>query len=347
MRQLVRRISLAAVAVMVTASATACATDVAGDTSLDAALPTTVPPGTALRISVEDTKTYLEASGETLSFTVSEWPVVSAGPDVIEAFRGDALDIASNAGVPPIQAHATGFDAKIVGIRVRNQPTYQLATAPGVGGTTVEDLRGKRIGFSPGQAQGVVVLRTLADAGIGLDEVTLVELKSPQFLTALQGRQIDVAPLGGTNLAKYLNQYGSDGATAIRTEAIDALDIIWAPTSVLQDSAKLAAVAEFVKVWAQGQVWAWENPEEWIQKFYVDVEELTPAEGRVVHEEQGKPYFPESWDDAIKWEQETIDLVTDSGWFGESFPAEQLFDRRFEAIAAQAVAAEYRTGTNS
>jgi sulfonate transport system substrate-binding protein len=343
MRTLFRRVSLAAaVALIVTASATACMTSGVGDTSLDAALPTEVPPGTSLRASVDATRVYLEAADQKLPFTVSEWPVVSAGPDVIDAFRGDALDVASNAGVPPIQAHATGLDAKIVGVKVRSRPTFQLATAPGVGGTTVQDLRGKKIGFSPGQAQGVVVLRTLAAAGIPLDAVTLVELRSPQFLTALQGKQIDVAPLDGTTLAKYLNQYRSEGATAIKTDAIDALSILWAPTKVLQDSAKLAAVAEFVKFWARGEVWTWEHPEEWIQKYYVQTKELTPAEGRIVLEQEGKPYFPPKWNDAINWEQETIDLVTKSGWFGQSFPAEELFDRRFEKIAAEAVGEDYR-----
>lgn len=341
-----RRSTLVAAA-LILSSATACATSDSGDTSLDAALPTQVPPGTSIRASVDETRVYLETARVKLPFTVSDWPKVSAGPDVIDAFRGDALDVASNAGVPPIQAHATGFDAKIVGVKVRTQPTYQFAAAPGTGAKTVQDLRGKRIGFSPGQAQGVVVLRTLAAAGIPLDQVQLVELKSPQFLTALQGKQIDVAPMGGINLARYLSQYRSEGATAIRTEAIDALDILWAPTKVLQDSAKLAAVTEFVKAWTRGEVWAWEHPEEWVQKFFVETEGLSPEDGRIVLQEQGKPYFPANWDDAIAWEQETIDLVTESGWFGASFPADDLFDRRFESIAADAVGEEYRTEKDS
>ena len=345
MSRSLRRLSLAAVALVVT-SATACATSDSGDTTLDAALPTEVPAGTSIRASVAETRVYLQTAGVQLPFTVSDWPKVSAGPDVIDAFRGDALDVASNAGVPPIQAHATGFDAKIVGVRVRNTPTYQLAAAPDSGATTIQDLRGKRIGFSPGQAQGVVVLRTLAAAGIPLDQVELVELKSPQFLTALQGKQIDIAPMGGTNLARYLSQYRAEGATAIKTDAIDALDILWAPTTVLQDSAKLAAVTEFVKVWAQGEVWAYEHPAEWIQKFFVETEALSPEDGRIVLEEQGKPYFPADWDEAITWEQETIDLVTESGWFGAAFPAEDLFDRRFETVAADAVGEQYRTETD-
>ena len=342
MPQLFRRLSLIAVTIAVLTTS-ACATDEAGDTSLDAALPTSVPPGTTLRPSQDETHVYLETTGQKLSFDVPEWAKVTHGPEVIDAFRGDALDLSSNAGIPPIQAHATGLDAKIVAVRVRRQPTYQLAIAPGVHVATVNDLRGKRIGFSPGQAQGVIVLRTLADAGIPLDQVKLVELRSSQFLTALQGKQIDAAPMGGTPLAQYLHQYRSEGGSALKTSAIDALSILWVPTKVLQDSAKLAAVTEFVKFWARATVYSWEHPEEWNQKFFVDNEGLTAEDGDIIRKEEGKPYFPTNWDDAIKWEQETIDLVTKSGWFGSSFPAEQLFDRRFEKVAAAEVADEYKT----
>ncbi|UGT43129.1 ABC transporter substrate-binding protein [Nocardia yamanashiensis] len=342
MRSTIHKLGFAVAAALL---AGGCATSGGGDTDLSAALPTAVPPGTELSISVNTTRVALEASGQSnsLPFTVSEWPVVQAGPDVIQAFRGGALDVASNAGIPPIHAHATGVDAKIVGVKVRSTPLYQLATAPGSSITGLNDLRGKRIGFSPGQAQGVVILRTLQAAGIRLDEVQLVELNSPQFLTALQGKQIDVAPLAEPQTTKYLAQYGAQGARAVPTPAVDALTILWAPTAVLRDSAKLAAVTEFVKVWARADIWAWEHQDQWLDAYYVKDQKVSAEDGRRILAATEKPYYPVKWDDAIKWEQETIDLVTGSGYFGKKFDAAELFDKRFEAIAAAAVPEKYRT----
>ncbi|MGW4367377.1 ABC transporter substrate-binding protein [Nocardia takedensis] len=347
MRKTIRHTALLAAATAVLAAG--CATGTGGDADLSAPLPTSVPPGVSLSISVNTAKVALTASGELgkLPFAVSSWPAITAGPDVIQAFRGGSVDVASNAGIPPIHAHATGLDAKIVGVKVRHTPNYQLATAPGSSIKAVEDLRGKKIGFSPGQAQGVVVLRTLAAAGIALDDVQLVELNSPQFLTALQARQIDVAPLGEPTLTKYLDQYAGQGAGAVRTTAVDALSVLWAPTEVLGDPAKLAAVTEFVRFWARGEVWAWEHPEEWIQAYYVTDQSVSAADGRRIRETTDRPYFPDTWDGAISWEQETVDLVTASGFFGDSFDAEELFDRRFEKVAADAVPAPYRTQETS
>ncbi|WP_433734114.1 ABC transporter substrate-binding protein [Nocardia sp. CA-129566] len=347
MRTTIRGVGFAAAAAVLFLSG--CATRNSGDTDLSAGLPTSVPPGTKVSISVNTTRVALQATGQlnTLPFTVSDWPAVQAGPDVIQAFRGGALDVASNAGIPPIHAHATGVDAKIVGVKVRETAQYKLVTAPNSAINALADLRGKKIGFSPGQAQGVIVLRTLQAAGIGLNEVELVELNSTQFLTALQGKQIDIAPLAEPSITKYLAQYGDQGAKAVDTPAVDALTILWAPTAVLQDSAKLAAVTEFVKIWARADIWSWEHPEEWSDAYYVKDQKVSAEDARRILRTVERPYYPVNWNEAIKWEQETIDLVTKSGYFGKSFDAGALFDRRFEQLAADAVPTQYRTKEKS
>ncbi|WP_051194562.1 ABC transporter substrate-binding protein [Nocardia jiangxiensis] len=343
--RLIRRVGSALFVVSIAACATsACATS-GGSSDLSKPLPAGVPPGTSLKISATDMQVALTSSGQIgrLPFTVSDWPNVSAGPDVIQAFKGGAVELASNAGIPSIQAHAQGLDTRIVAVLWRSTPNYGLATAPGSAVHTLQDLRGKKIAFSPGQAQGGVVLRSLQQAGLGTKDVTLVRLNSPQFLTALQGKQVDVAPLAEPSLTKYLAQYRSAGATTVQSDAVDALSVLWAPTSVLGDDEKLAAVTQFVKFWARAKVWEWENQDRWIADYYVRNQGVSESDGRRIMATTERPYFPESWDGSIDWEQKTIDLITGSGAFGKSFDAHQLFDRRFEKIAAQAVAPQYRT----
>ncbi|MDF0529736.1 ABC transporter substrate-binding protein [Tsukamurella sp. 8F] len=347
MRRTLRPVALLAVVGLVLAG---CASNSKGDIGLDAALPTKVPPGTKLSISVADTHVALQADGgiDKLPFTVTDWPDLTGGPDVIQAFRGDKLDLATNAGIPPIAAHGTGFATKIVGVLERKTPTYRLTTAPGSSIRSAADLRGKRIAFSPGQAQGLVVLRTLQQAGIPLDQVHLVELQGKQFISALQGTQVDIAPLGAVQVAQYLRDFRSQGAHTIDTKAVDLLTVLWAPEKVLEDSAKLAAVAAFVKIWAQSQVWAWEHPDQWRDAYYIKNQGLRPDEAKIAQNDVPKPFIPESWNEAIAWEQESIDIVTRSGsWFGKSFDAKQLFDPRFEKVAADAVPLQYRTESPS
>ncbi|MFZ2242499.1 MAG: ABC transporter substrate-binding protein [Gordonia amarae] len=310
------------------------------------ALPTTVAPDAEISVATAKTKVALTANGEIgkIPFRVKNWAAITGGPDVIQGFKGGSVDLATNAGMPSIQAHTQGVKTKIVAVQVRSLPTQKLATAPGTDISTLQDLRGKRIAFSAGQAQGLVVLQSLKDAGLSVDDVTLVELNSPQFLTALQGKQVDVAPLGEPVLTKYLKEFGPEGARSIHTDALDALSVLWAPVSALADDKKLSAITEFAKLWAKGEVWQWENPDKWIDAYYVKDQGVTADDGRRIIDSLGQPYFPTDWTDAITWEQDTVDLVTDAGLFGgKSFDASELFDRRFEKVIAGAIPDKYKT----
>ena len=306
---------------------------------------TSVPPGAKLKIAsaLGAQQLQLRLAGlDDLPFTVTDWPNIGAGPDVINAFRAHSLDVANNAGIPPIQAHYQRFGARIVAVDITRKPNYVFATKPGSDIEDVDDFRGRKLAFSQGQAQGVVLLRALDKAGIDYDEVKLVPLTSNQFLTALQAGQVDIAPLGISQVPAYLGQYGKDGAHEIETDVVDLLNILWAPSTVLADPAKAAAVAAFIPVWAKGLVWVYENPDEWIDRFYVDTQNLSRDEAAKIVRLSNKPLLPPKWDEAVAWEQETIDLLAKGG-FVKSFDAGDLFDRRFEPLAARAVAAEYRS----
>lgn len=322
----------------------ASASSASSEPSASEPLPTGAPSAdTELRVAGRTTQLQLELAGDELdgpAFGVAEWVNAAAGPDVIQAFRAGALDIASNAIIPPIQAHDIGFDATIVSVLERPLPGYVFASAPGVDLSDWEDLRGKRIAFSQGQSQGDTVLRTLQEAGIEYDEVEFVELPSTQFLTALQGGQVDIAPLSEPAVTKYIDQFGTDGAEALPAEVPDLLTVLWVPTTVLEDEENVRAVRDYIRVWAQSQVWAWEHPDEWKQFYFVDTEGVTAEDADRIWALASKPSFPTNWDTAVEWAQSSADLLADGGFIDE-VDAEVLFDRRFEGDAAAAVSDEY------
>ena len=303
-----------------------------------------VPAGTSLKITsyqgVEQLQFRL-GKFPPLPFTVSDWVNIGAGPDVINAFRARSLDVANNAGIPPIQAQFQGLAAKIVAIELTRRPNYLFATRPGSDIRTAADFKGKRLAFSQGQAQGVVLLRALKKAGLAYDDAELVPLTSNQFLTALQSGQVDVAPLANSQAPAYLKQYAAKGARTVTTDVVDLLNLLWAPQAALNDPAKAAAIAAYIPQWAQGQVWQYEHPDRWNEEFYVKTQNLTLPQAKSITALANKPLFPPRWDEAIKWEQETADLLAEGG-FVKKTDVSGLFDHRFEAIAARAVPEEYR-----
>jgi sulfonate transport system substrate-binding protein len=323
-------------------------TDVGKDVSAEK-IPATVSPDTSITVGSPELKVALELSGQIdkLPFKV-KWANIDGGPKCSEAFRANALDICEAAEIPSINAHWTGLDTKLVAAEFRKDPVqypiYELGIAPGADIKTLADLRGKKVAYSPGQAQGALVLRILQKAGLTRQDVELVELASTDdvYPTALGNHQVDAAPLGDVNIKRYLTKYGQDGATTIKHGLRDDPAHLWALTESVADAQKSAAIKELIKFWARAQIWIDEHPKEWVEGYYVKDQGLSREDGEYLVERAGHPDIPADWTGAIQRQQQTIDLLAKEQNH-ESFKADVLFDRRYEAVAADAIAGEGKT----
>lgn len=344
-RRAVLAVSLVAGLALLTGCAATEAGSAGDEKALEAPLETKVPKGTKLIVGDPQTKKALELSGEIekISFDV-EWANISGGPQTTEAFRANALDVGSVADIPPIHATWTGLHVKIVAAQFRkdpiHHPVYQLGVAPGVRVESLADLRGKRIAYSPGQAQGALVLRVLKKAGLTKSDVRLTELPSTGdvYANSLAAHEVDVAPIGGAAVKRYLAKYGKDGATTIPHGLRDDPGVLYTQTSSLEDPAKAAAIREYVQHWARAKLWVQQHPKEWIEGYYVKDQGLTAEDGEYLVKAAGDLDIPADWDDAIARHQETIDLLAkETG--NDPFEAADLYDRRYEHIAADAIKA--------
>jgi sulfonate transport system substrate-binding protein len=314
-------------------------------------IPAEVSQDTELIVGSPSLQVALQLSGQIdkLPFKV-EWANISGGPQCSEAFRAGALDVCAAAEIPSINAHWTGLDTKLVAAAFREDPyanpIYELGVAPGSGIRSLEDLRGKKIAYSPGQAQGALVLRILDKAGLTQEDVELVELASTGdvYPTALGNRQVDAAPIADVNIKRYLKNYGKQGGTTLKHGLRDDPSHLWALTDSVADPGKAAALRELVKYWARAQVWIDEHPKEWVEGWYVKDQGLSRADGEYLVERAGHPEIPADWSEAIERQQKTVDLLAEEQ-DRERFDVKILFDRRFEKVGAEAVAAENGGGS--
>jgi sulfonate transport system substrate-binding protein len=320
-----------------------------GALALTAALPRSVPENTTLVVGDPQVEQALRLSGELDKFTFTvTFANVSGGPQTLEAFRAKALDVGAVADIPPLQAAWTGVDTRIVAAQYREDPVahpiYRLGVAPGVDVRSLADLRGKRIAYSPGQAQGALVLRVLQKAGLRQDDVELVELPSTGdvYPTALASKQIDVAPLGGVAVERYLSKYGKDGASVIPHGLRDDPGHLYALESSLTDPAKAAAIREYVAHWGAALKWVDEHPKEWIEGYYVKNQGLSAADGAYLVKAAGAREVPTDWSDPIRRHQETADLLS-AEQKRPKLDVTTLWDRRFEKVGGTA----YETGKAS
>ncbi|CAN7206622.1 ABC transporter substrate-binding protein [Pseudarthrobacter oxydans] len=316
-----------------------------------APLATSVPAGTTITVGDPSIRVALELSGliKNLDGINLEFANISGGPQTTEAFRAKALDVGSVADIPPIHATWTGLDVRIIASAYRqdavNHPLYELGIAPGAGISTLEELRGRKVAYSPGQAQGALVLRILQKAGLAQDDVKLVELPSTgdAYASALSSRQVDAAPLGGVQIKRYLAKYKADGGTTLRHGLRDDPGHLYSPATVLADPAKAAALAAYVEAWGKAQRWIEDHPKEWLEGYYIKDQGLSREDGQYLIDAAGKRDVPTSWADGIARHQETIDLLAREQKKPQ-LKAPDLYDSRYEAIAGTAFVAAGKGG---
>lgn len=321
------------------------AADAATGLPLDASIPQTVPRGTTLVVGDPLTQKVIEHNGwlKDLPFHI-QFTRMYGGPAVTEAFQANALDVGSAANIPPIHGTWVGIPVKIVAWRFRTEPwrfpVYVIATRGGSGIVKLADLRGKRIAYSPGQAQGAVVLRTLEQAGIRQDEVTLVDVPAEvdTYISALAAKVVDAAPItAGLQASRYIKGYGAEGARLLHHGSFrDDPGLLYVRTETLQDPAKAAAIEQYVRLWAHAQKWIDEHPREWAQIYYVKDQGVSPQDAATIIRDSGRSDIPHDWNEAIAVQQETIDFMARE-MKQKPFDAQTIFDRRFETVAAKAI----------
>lgn len=304
-------------------------------------LPTQVPAGTKLIAADQNEKlqTLLKASGEEEKIAAEvTYANFIGGPAILEAFRAGALDIATVGNAPPIQAHAAGEEIPIVATRATSEPDYHFAVRPGLKVGKLEEFRGKRIAYAEGTGRQPFVLTALKLAGLTTKDVTLVPLRASDFPDAIRTGQVDIAALNDPHLSRYIADFTSEGGSALPDAEHDRLPrnltYLYASAAALKDPAKSAAIRDFVQRWIAANRWASANAEQWVDAYYVKVQQLKPEDGHAVVESEGEISFP-LLKDLIAQQQATIDLIFEAGDIPERLDAREEFDLRFdEAIAA-------------
>lgn len=306
-------------------------------------LPHNVPPGLVLRVGDPMAKWVFAQNGwdKELPFRI-DWAEITGGPDVTEAFHAGALDVGLGASIPPIHAIWMGIPVRIIAFREyadrSDRRAYVFGISPNAKINSLEDLRGKRIAFSPSQVQGLIVLQTLNALGIKKDEVTLVELPSSiggdVYTNALVSNAIDAAPIRGDIVAqRYLRDYAASGAKILQHPNFrdDGLNV-YVPEKVLADPKKAAALRIFVDYWGRAQRWINDNPEKLAQGYFVENRGLPLPDAQFMAEYSRNLTVPATWESAIAYQQAAIDTLGPETNH-PPLDAEKLFDRRFEAIA--------------
>lgn len=207
----------------------------------------------------------LSAAGltEKLPFTV-KWANFNAGPVMLQAAASGSVDIGSVGDAPPVFTAAGGAPIAIVSA-VRNPAGYEAIVVPKNSPiTSVDQLRGKKIGGNQGSNTNYFTFQVLNKAGLKPSDVSLDYLAPAAGLAALANGSIDAWAAWSPYIEQATVQHGARVLTDTAPYGTHYSFNV-ASKRALTDPGKASAIREYVRLWNQARVWANEHPDQWAQ----------------------------------------------------------------------------------
>jgi sulfonate transport system substrate-binding protein len=229
-------------------------------------------------------RSKLEAAGllKDVPYTI-DWSVHAAAVNLHEALKADAIDIGSANDSPTVAAIAGGSRIAAVAGWYNGAGAVLLA-GRNSGVRSLADLRGKTISpTTRGSIAHYLVVAALQQAGIGVDEVKLAFLSPTDASAAFSAGSIDAWGTWGVYKARAIGTLGAqvvtDGAGLNSGQSV-----LSATQKVLQDPAKLAAIADFAARVDRGYDWARGNRDAWI-RWYAGFSKQDEATAALLYDE--------------------------------------------------------------
>lgn len=205
---------------------------------------------------VADRKGFFARNGlevEVINFTT--------GKQCLDTVMGGAADIATTAEAPTTAAAMSG---QKIAFLARTEYSYiKTLTAVSAGISKLSDLKGKRIAFTAGTGGEVYTMQLLKKAGLGKDDVTLVNLRPQDMVAALASGSIDAYDTWEPHIYNGTKALGAKAAP-LDTKGIyaETFNIV-----VMQDylQKKPAVVTSFLKSLVEAEAWMKANPDEAIK----------------------------------------------------------------------------------
>lgn len=121
----------------------------------------------------------------------TEWIFFQAGPPLLEAMNAGSLDFGGVGEAPPIFAQAAGTQFYYVGSTPRGPKTQDIVVLQDSPIQSAADLRGRKVALQKGSSAHYLLVLTLQENNIPLDEVEVVPLPPADARAAFEQGTVD------------------------------------------------------------------------------------------------------------------------------------------------------------
>lgn len=229
-----------------------------------------------LRISVTgkgegDTRLLFKAAGITPEGFDLAYSEFQSGHLVVEALNGGSLDFGDMSEIPPIFAAASTIQSFRQIAVAHGDVNNQVVLVPkGSSARSINDLKGKRVGYVRATTSQYFLIRMLEDVGLGWDDIKPVAMGVSDGAAAFSQGALDAWAIYGFPIQRAI---ATESARILKTAygILSGNYLVAAHVDALADPDKAKIIAQYLALLQRAYGWAAAHQDEWAGIIAADI----------------------------------------------------------------------------
>lgn len=207
---------------------------------------------------------FIELAGQADTPYPVQWVDIAGGNIVLEALRSGSLDYTQMSEVPPIFASLAQVPLAVVALLPGDRQDLGLVVGAGTGIARVAELKGRSVSYVRGTNTQFYLIDLLRRHGLSLADIKPVPMPMQEALIAFRSGHLDALVAGGISALQATQE--QQGVRLENDSPFVGNTVIAARQGALDDPARRAQIADFLRRERATWAWAAANPEAWAQR---------------------------------------------------------------------------------
>ncbi|ANE47126.1 hypothetical protein SY83_13615 [Paenibacillus swuensis] len=253
-----------------------------------------------------------------------KWSEFPSGPPHFEAIAADRLDFGLVGNGPVIAGQAGGVQFKEIAVLSDGKRGDSIIVHGDSGIKRISDLKGKKVAVAKGSSAYTFVYRAAVKDGLKPSDIDLIQLQPDEAQAAFASKAVDAWAIW----EPYVSIAQQQGAVLLANgKQLDLASPSFAivRTEFAKEHPELVKL--FLSEYKKGLDWQQEHLDEAVE-LYAGLKKIEPALMKSIIEKQNPIVEPVS-DAYLKAQQETADLLFDTGGIKKKIDVKEVVDNTF------------------
>jgi sulfonate transport system substrate-binding protein len=257
-----------------------------------------------------------------------------SGQLVIEALNGGSLDFGGFSEIPPVFAAASTTQSfRQIAVTHGDVNNQVILVLKGSRVESLEDLKGKRVGYVRATTSHYFLVQMLQSVGLGWGDITPVAIGVSDGVAAFSSGALDAWAIYGFPIQRAL----ADGARILKTAYgfLSGNYLVAAHVDALADPAKVELIGKYLRLVKRSYGWAAAHRDEWAVIVARDIGVPLVLVQDEFHRASDVYTLRPVTEAAIRSQQQVADVFAEQKLIPRRVDVRPLWDDRFNSIVLE------------